>query len=86
MPYTYCTYCDQEIPDPEIEDIIKGYITCPDCHNPFHLEEEDKNEMIIQMYNDIEELKQILNAITHLLKETSLAMKNVEELIIDQKI
>ncbi len=61
MAYTYCTECDAPLDEPSVEQCIQGYITCHYCSEPFHLLEELRTELILEMICDIAKIKQILS-------------------------
>ncbi len=73
MPYSYCRSCDYEIDYPDVEDFITGYKVCDSCGDHYYLEEEDKNECILSIYKDLEEVKSRLSVLESNIKKQEMS-------------
>ena len=78
MPYSYCRSCDYEIDYPDVEDFITGYKVCDSCGDHYYLEEEDKNECILSIYKDLEEVKSRLSVLESNIKKQAVVDQHKE--------
>lgn len=56
MAWQYCKKCDGEI-NPSDIDFIRGCVQCPECSTIIETEDEARNEVLINLYQDVQKIK-----------------------------
>lgn len=63
MAYSYCSKCEHSFPNPTPQEIIKGFMVCPVCEKEYPLREDEKNDLLANMFDRIVELEKKVNII-----------------------
>lgn len=69
--WAYCQSCEPEetgLGPPDLREALQGYIVCPKCGAHYPLNESHKNELLIEMAEDVAALKRSIKVLTKSVK------------------